>query len=191
MNTATDRNVVVGVFGDRTQAQRALDELRRAGFREEQLGVAARDATATTGATDLDSGTKAEEGAAVGALAGAGVGALWAIGIAAGMLPAIGPIIAGGTLAAILASAAGGAAVAGVVGALIGMGIPEEEAQYYETEFHAGRTLITVRTEGRNAEATSILNRCGAFDIDRSKWGTTHRTLDVPVNREASTPRLP
>jgi hypothetical protein len=51
---------------------------------------------------------------------------------AAGVLPAIGPVIAGGLLAAVAASAAAGAAAGGIVGALIGLGIPEEEARYSE-----------------------------------------------------------
>ena len=57
------------------------------------------------------------------------MGALWGLGILAGIVPAIGPAIAGGTLAAILSSAAAGAATAGVAGALIGLGIPEDEAK--------------------------------------------------------------
>jgi uncharacterized protein (TIGR02271 family) len=93
------------------------------------------------------------------------VGALWALGIAAGMLPAIGPVIAGGLLASVLASAAGGAAVGGILGALVGLGIPEEEAKYYEGEFRAGRTLVTVKADGRYDEARAILSRHGAYDV--------------------------
>src|SRR5207253_9660469 len=116
-------------------------------------------------------GTKWEEGAAVGAATGAGVGALWALGIAAGVLAPIGPVIAGGLLASVLASAAGGAAVAGIVGALIGLGIPEEDAKYYESEFKAGRVIVTVRAEGRSDEAWTILNRHGAYN--RSNMAAT------------------
>ena len=80
------------------------------------------------------------------------------------MLPAIGPVIAGGLLASILASAATAAAAGGLAGALIGMGIPEEEARHYESELKAGRTVVTVRANGRGAEAWDILNRFGAID---------------------------
>jgi hypothetical protein len=163
MATAT-RATIVGVFDDRARAQKAVEELRRAGFWEDQVGVIARDHDEYR-ATTAESGSKWEEGAVAGALTGAGVGGLWALGIAAGMLPAIGPVIAGGLLASVLASAVGGAAVAGLVGALIGLGIPEEEAQYYEGEFKAGRTIVTVKTDGRGDEARSILRRNGAYDI--------------------------
>jgi len=84
------------------------------------------------------------------------------------MLPAIGPVIAGGLFASVLASAAGGAAVAGIVGALVGLGIPEEEAQYYEQEFKAGRTLVTVQANGRYDEAMTILRRHGSYTRDQA-----------------------
>ena len=159
----TDHATVVGVFQDRSAAQQAVEELRRAGFREDQIGVVARDGTPTADVPPAEGGSKWEEGAATGVAAGAGIGALWALGIAAGVLPAIGPIIAGGLLASVLASAAGGAAVAGVVGALVGLGIPEEEARYYESEFHSGRTIVTVRADDRYDEAVAILRAHGAY----------------------------
>src|SRR3954470_17240527 len=124
----SQQSTVVGVFADRHQAERAVEELHRAGFRKEDLGFVTPDPEGA-GEPMPEAGTHAEEGAITGVVAGAGVGALWALGIAAGVLPAIGPVIAGGLLASILASAAGGAAIAGVVGALIGLGIPEEEAR--------------------------------------------------------------
>jgi uncharacterized protein (TIGR02271 family) len=161
----SQRSTCVGVFEDHRQAQRAVEELKRVGFRDEQLGVVSHDTEARqAGGATKETGSYAGEGAAIGAAAGAGVGALWALGIAAGLLPGIGPVIAGGLLASLLASAAGGAAVAGIAGALIGLGIPEEEAAYYEGEFKGGRTLVTVRGDGRYEEACTILRRFGAYD---------------------------
>ena len=157
----------VGVFEDRQHAQQAVNELRRAGFREDQIGVAVRDGQSVEGAKDVHGkGSKAAVGAATGVAAGAGIGALWGIGIIAGLLPAIGPAIAGGTLATILSSAAAGAAAAGLAGALIGLGIPEEEAKYYEKEVAAGRSLVTVRTDGRYDEAWDVMNRHGAYNYE-------------------------
>jgi len=160
----TQRTTAVGVFRDRTQAQRAVNELRRAGFTESEIGVAGRDGETVSGSSQLgDRGNNAATGAAAGVATGAGVGALWGLGIAAGMLPAIGPVIAGGTLAAILASAATGAAAAGVAGALVGLGIPEDEAAHYESEFHAGNIIVTVKAPAnRYNEAMTILNNAGA-----------------------------
>src|SRR5262245_29682597 len=115
--TTKRQTTVVGVFTDAQQAQQAVQELRRAGFQEDQIGVVAKDKAAGEIAKASDKGTHAATGAATGAVAGAGVGALWALGIAAGVLPAIGPVIAGGLLASVVASAAGGAVVAGIAGA--------------------------------------------------------------------------
>jgi hypothetical protein len=162
MNSA-NRTTVVGVFSDRHQAKRAFENLKNAGFDEDQIGVAARDKDVREDIVGHDTGTKVATGATVGVGAGAGVGVLWGLGIAAGMLPAIGPVIAGGTLAAILASAVGGAAVAGIAGALVGLGIPEEEAQEYEQHVHAGRVLITVSAGNRYEEAFRVIQSCGGI----------------------------
>ena len=156
---------VVGVFSDSSKAQQAVQALRNAGFSEDQIGVIGKDARRTT--TDAGEETTesyAAEGAATGVAAGAGIGALWGLGILAGVMPVIGPAIAGGALAALLSSAAAGAAAAGLAGALVGMGIPKDEAEYYESEFQAGRTIVTVRSPGRETEARSILQRFGAYD---------------------------
>src|SRR5512132_1450345 len=134
--TTEQRATVVGVFEDRRQADTAVQELRQAGFREDQTGVAGRRAEGELPeATTAEPGTHWETGAVTGALAGAGLGGLVGLGIMAGVIPVIGPVIGGGTLAAILANVAGGAAIGGLVGALVGAGIPEEEARYYQGEF--------------------------------------------------------
>jgi len=74
-------------------------------------------------------------------------------------------------------NAASGAAIAGLAGALIGLGIPEEEAHYYEGEFKAGRTLVTVRAPGRYEEAHDILRRFGAYD-HANRHATTGRRME-------------
>ncbi len=168
---AAVQTAVVGVFESVEFARDAVRELVQSSFRDEQIGfIAPNNNERVSADPDQLIGTDGKAanmaaGATAGIAAGASVGALWAIGIAAGLLPAIGPVIAGGVLASVLASAAGGAAVAGVVGALIGMGIPEDEARYYEEEFHAGRTLVTVQADGRVEEAQAIMRRHGAYDV--------------------------
>jgi len=163
---AANKKTVVGVFDSHARAQQAVAELRQAGFRDDQIGVIARN-VGVTGDTDGDDVTDnyAGEGAATGLAAGAGLGALWGMGIIAGVMPILGPAIAGGALAAILTSAAAGAAAAGLAGALVGMGIPKEEAEYYEKQFHAGNVLVTVTAGGRALDAESILRNNGGHDI--------------------------
>jgi hypothetical protein len=157
--------MIIGVFQDPARAQQAVRDLRAVGFRDDQIGFLARrvEGEAVVGTND-PTHSQWEEGAAVGAASGAVAGGLWALGIAAGMLPAIGPVIAGGLLASVLASAAGTAVAGGIIGALLGLGVPEEEARYYEREVESGRTLVTVRPDGRADEAWAILRRNGCFE---------------------------
>jgi len=56
-------------------------------------------------------------------------------------------------------------AAGGLIGTLVGIGIPEEEARYYEEELVAGQTLVTVRAGYRYDEAVVILHRCGGRDV--------------------------
>jgi len=169
----TQSDTVVGVFETRAEADRAVNELRRAGFREDQIGVVARDEKGNVTTTGDQGGSYAGEGAAAGAVAGAGIGGLVGLGLMAGVIPAIGPIIAAGTLGTILANAAGGAVIAGLAGALVGMGIPKEDAEYYEGELHSGRFLVTVHDASRRDEAWQILHRSGGYNRQHQRMSTS------------------
>lgn len=156
---------IVGVFAERSQAQRTLRALRQAGFAEDQLGLIAQDKAPTT--AKAETGSEVEEGMVAGAATGATMAGLWAVGIAAGILPAIGPVLAGGVLASILVSAASGAAVGSAVGLLVGLGLSEEEANHYEQELKSGRTLVTVQPGARGDEAVALLQAEGALVLRR------------------------
>jgi len=160
------RSTVVGVFTDRVHADQAVSELRKAGFREDQIGVAMRHTDAGTDVVTDDEGSHAGSGAVTGVLTGLGLGALAGLGVLSGVIPVIGPAIAAGTLGVILSNAAAGAGIAGLVGALVGAGIPEHEANYYQGEFESGRTIVTVNADGRADEVTAILRRNGAYDMN-------------------------
>jgi hypothetical protein len=183
------RSVVVVVFEDPERARDAVNELKDAGFRGEDISVVMPDrgGTRTTGSavgsepTAGDSGTEARardggneagEGAATGAVVGGLIGGLggFLVGVSALGVPVIGPVIAAGAFATALAGLAAGAAVGAIAGALIGMGIPKDEAEWYENEVRRGRTLVTVKGDGRADEAESILRRHGAYDA-RSREG--------------------
>jgi len=196
MTAAKDRTTVVGVFQDRSDADRAVDELRKAGFRNEQIGVVAKRDESYGDVVPAEEGSEAGVGALAGMVAGAGIGGLVGLGIIAGVIPVLGPVIAGGTLAAILANAAGGAAIAGVAGALIGAGVPEHETEYYQGQFESGRTLVTVQCEGRTDEAMSILRRHHSYDLETSatrgtaaKPMTATSTSATTTSTSATAPR--
>jgi len=164
MAARKQQTTIVGVFEDRARADLAIRDLRAAGFTESQIGVVTRHDQDAAGADRTDD-TQADTGAVAGALTGAGLGALAGLGVLAGMIPVVGPAIVGGTLGVILTNAAAGAGLAGLAGALIGAGMSEEEADYYQGEVHAGRTVVTVQADGRADEAREILSRHGAYDM--------------------------
>ncbi len=94
---------------------------------------------------------------ATGRILGGAVGLFAAVGALA--LPGVGPIIAGGTLAATLTA---GAATGGLVGALVTLGVPEGDARYFETGLRQGSVLVTANAGSRAQEAYEILQECGA-----------------------------
>ncbi len=50
--------------------------------------------------------------------------------------------------------------------ALVKMGIPEEDADYYQNEFKAGRTIVVVGPTDRYEQAKGILRENGAYDVN-------------------------
>jgi len=152
------RSTYVGLFDDRTAAEKAADRLRQQGFRDESIGYAWIGEREE--AEEIREG--ATKGAAVGIVGGGALGAA----AAAGLIPGVGPIVAGGILATALIGAGAGAAAGGLIGALAEMGVPEEEARYYDEEFRRGRTLMTVRAEDRYREASDAVRRSGGYDYE-------------------------
>src|SRR5205809_6809382 len=153
---------------DLDQASRIVDNLKAAGFSNNDISVLLPD---KTGSKDFahKKGTKAPEGAATGAGSGGVVGGVlgWLAGIGSLAIPGVGPFIAAGPLMAALAGAGVGAAVGGLSGALIGMGIPEYEAKQYEGKIKQGNILLAVHSEDSDEvkRAKEIFERAGAHDI--------------------------
>jgi len=176
----TGRQTIAGLFPDRRSAERAIEELKRAGFHQQQIGVVIRDHERRGVEHHRD--THAAEGAVTGVLGGGVLGGVagYLLAIGALTIPGIGPVLAGGALAEALGVVAGtaavgagiGAAAGGLVGVLVGMGIPEEEAQHFERGFGAEEALVTVKAADRVMEALAILERHGA-DTGAGRRATT------------------
>jgi hypothetical protein len=168
----TERSLVVGVFTDRSRAEEAIEQLRRAGFSDNEIGFAMRGGEAAEGthpgtsqAMDLggETGTQAKQ-EFTGALTGTAAGGL--LGAAAAVLvPGLGAVTLAGVMAGLVAGAGAGAAAGGIIGALTGLGASEEEARYYEQELQAGRALVAVKTDGRSEEAAAVLANQGAYGL--------------------------
>lgn len=162
------KKAVFGIARSESQAIMIANDLKSAGFTENDISVLLPD---KQGSRDFahEQHTKGPEGAVTGAGTGAVLGGAlgWMVGIGALAIPGLGPFIAAGPIMAVLAGAAGGAAVVGVAGALIGMGIPEYEAKRYEGKVKDGNILLSVHTEdGKERDrAKEILKAGGAEDI--------------------------
>jgi len=185
------RSSVVGVFEHRADAERAVELLHRAGFRDDQIGFAMKDGQRLEGGRAIDDSGKGEVGedAAKGAVGGGIVGGVLGA-LATGLIPGVGPVIAGGLLLGILGGVAVGAATGGIFGALVGsMGLPEDEARYYDDQFRAGRTIVTVQGTDRYDEARAILTRAGARDFESRDDRTGIDRADVAAPATGETER--
>jgi hypothetical protein len=126
--------IITGLFRDRDSAERAYGTLANRGYGRDDVSLLMSEEARNQHFPKADStrtelGTKAAQGAGVGAVAGGGLGAVLAGLAAAGIaVPGL-PIIAMGTVAAALTGAATGGGIGAIVGALIGHGIPEDRAR--------------------------------------------------------------
>src|SRR4051812_25464589 len=119
MQANNPRMTAVGGFEDRHHAEQAIDDLKRAGVNDDQIGFAFHgDREHGDLGREHHEGSAAGEGAVGGILAGAGIGALIAAA-ASVFIPGVGPVIAGGILASALGGAAVGAVAGGILGALV------------------------------------------------------------------------
>jgi hypothetical protein len=176
----TTHPIRVGVFPGYAEARRAVEELRKAGFRDDQIGVLGPNLGELlpaegerSGLPNDPLGTHWEEGAGLGAAAGATAGLGLGLAVAAGLMPPVGPVIAGGTLVALLASAGAGATAGTVVGGILGLGVPEDHAHIYEGELRAGRVLVAVRpADGQDETAHRVLRELGGVPAGAPDIGT-------------------
>jgi hypothetical protein len=179
---AESERAVVGVYDDRLAAERAVDALEQAGFSSDRIGFALRGDDVARGGMIVDAeGTKDAKGAAAGAVTGGMVGGVLAAA-ASMLIPGVGPIMAGGILAAFFGGAIAGTAVGGILGAMSGLGLSEDEARFYERHFSEGRAIVAIRPGARVADAAEILARHGGRHIYSQATSPidTHGTLSTP-----------
>lgn len=167
---------IVGVFDDRIRAEEAVDALHAAGFAHDRIGYAIRGVHDVDGGMITDAtGTKDGKGAVTGAITGGMVGGV--IAAAASLLvPGVGPVLASGILASFFGGAIAGTAVGGILGAMTGLGVSEDEARFYEREFHEGRAIVAVKPGARLGDAADILVRYGGRNV--------HSEASSPVRTE-------
>src|SRR5262249_50089358 len=122
---------VAVVFDVPGQAETAIDELRHAGFRLDQIGILAPGGQVHEAVTPIEEREEeAAMGAAIGAVAGGAAGtALGALAVA--LIPGIGPVLTGGIFTGILLGGAAGAAAGSYAGPFIALGFSDLDADHY------------------------------------------------------------
>ena len=156
---------VFGIYPSITSVEIGVDELKAGGFRNTDISVLFPESSGTIDFAP-EKNAKAPEGdASTRMILGGTLG--WLVGMGAPAIPGFGPSLAAGPIMTALAGAGVGGTVAGIAGALIGMGIPEHEAMRYEGRIKDGSILLSVHSDDSvwTRRAEGILRRTGAQDI--------------------------
>jgi len=172
---------VAAVFPSLESAQRATRHLENLGIPPEDISVVAGGDDSLREAYMHEA--KLEEGgtgraAAIGASVGGGVAV--AASLIALAIPGVGPVIAGGALAAILTTTGIGAAGGGLIGAFINLGISHDDAHLYEEALRRGAVCVAVHVDDPMEETVAlVLVHHGASGINDQaeiwrKDGWTH-----------------
>jgi hypothetical protein len=169
---------VAGVFKTRSDAERAVNELRSLGIAEDKITLL----TPETTEKELEKVpvTNAEEsgiGTALGAVVGGAVGAAGGFelttAIVAALIPGIGPLIAIGALGAAALGTIGalsGGTIAGKLDSNLSNGLPEDELFVYEDALRQKRSVVIALTEASGEEIVrGAFERAGAESVDRAK----------------------
>ena len=177
----TDNNQyrrAVGLFSTRAEAEQAMYRLRDSGFQMDRISVVAKSGKGLRDLTtnqDYDPNQSQEDqakggagaGATAGAVTGGAIGLIGSLGILA--IPGVGAAAEVGFLLANTLLGSGiGAVSGGLLGALVGWGVPEERANYYNDRvYNNDDYLVLVEGDERDVQiAESVLRENGIRD-----WG--------------------
>jgi hypothetical protein len=171
----TQTPLLTGLFRDRQSAQSAYEAAVDRGYGVDEVNLVMSDATrerhfagaaseappdpSIDAASGDAEGDDADEGAGIGAGLGGALGAVVASVAAIGTgvsLPGLGLVLSGPLSAALAGTEADGAA-AGVLGGLVGWGLPQEQARVYEAGLHDG--AIVMGLQPRSLEDADHLAR--------------------------------
>ena len=158
------------VYDSYTQAERAVEDLERAGVAHSEISLVANKHVSEKYA-NVEESWPAGTGASVGAVVGGGAGLLAGLGILA--IPGLGPVVAVGWLASTALGLVAGSAAGGIVGALVSAGTSEDHAHVYSEAVRRGGTLLTVRSDLASDKIEAILN--GFKPIDPDMRGDEYR----------------
>ena len=163
------QQIVIATFGDRAQAQAAVDALRAQNIPSDAISAVVRhDATEVTDAEMAEMDRESEAvgtDVAVGGTAGGVVGFL--AGLALFSIPGLGPFLGAGVLATTLGGAVLGSAAGRRTAEFGALGLPDERAERYSGALESGDVVVAVTSDERTAKvAYDVLQTSGAKDVD-------------------------
>lgn len=163
------RKHAIGTFPSRQAAEQALHQLKVSGISLDKVSLITKDANRAR-STDIQEqiGHRAGDGGMVGAVAGGIAGTMLGLieGLVMLLFPGVGLTLATGTVLTNTLLAGGiGAASGGLMGALVGWGIPAERASFYRDRLSQGYYLVIVEgTEYDIRRAAPIFESRGIQD---------------------------
>jgi hypothetical protein len=150
-------NLITGLFETETAAEQAVAHLKEIGYTQSEISVIMKDRHAAEEFA-VDTGSHTMEGVGAGAAIGGTIGAVLAGLLAVGSIaiPGVG-LLAAGPLAAMLAGAGAGGLAGSLLGWLVGAGIPEDMAPYYERGLSTGGVVVVVATHPGDEDRVQII----------------------------------
>lgn len=159
---ANQESSTVGVFQELRQAERSVEELRRAGFTQDEIGivgnVAPNDPALPSAASAQAPEYNVTEGVLAGGLAGSIVGLVVLLAI-----PGLAEVTGYGRWFEWLGGLLLGAAVGGVLFAFVSLFLSRRRAYFLRQQLDQGRYIVTVRNPQRQQEAANVLQKRGSF----------------------------
>ncbi|MBD1934498.1 MULTISPECIES: ChaB family protein [Cyanophyceae] len=168
---------ISAVFKEREQIDKIIPRLLDRGVSRDDISIIGKNFHSETRITGFI--TKKDvilgglkQGGIFGSLFGSALALLTGVGVL--FIPFVGQVVAAGPLgAALLGAASGaiaGAAGAGLVSALIAVGMPEEKAAIYQTRVEAGDFLLAVEVPAdKSGEIQLLLESAGGEEVHTSE----------------------
>ncbi|MEO8340939.1 MAG: general stress protein [Nitrospirota bacterium] len=173
----SEPNAVVAVYNSHTEAEAAINELKRAAFNITKLSIVGKDYHTDEHVVGYyNAGDRMKYWGKLGALWGSIFG--WFIGAGFFAIPGIGPVLVAGPLLGWVLGALEGAAITGgmtAIGAgLFSLGIPKDSVLNYETALKSNKFILVAHgTAEEAAQARKILQTTGPHSIE------THTPADT------------
>ncbi|MBD0343566.1 MAG: ChaB family protein [Coleofasciculus sp. Co-bin14] len=168
---------VSGVFKEQEQVDHVVRRLIDRGVSQDHISVMGKNFQSQTRIAGFISKRDVifgglRSGALFGSLFGSFLGLLTGVGVL--FIPFVGTVVAAGPLGALLLGAASGAlagsAGAGLVSALVTLGMPEDKAAIYQTRVEAGEFLVMAEVPAeRSGEFQLLVESAGGQEVHISE----------------------